>query len=52
MVHSFSQNSLALRKILGKLLTSVFQQGLRNVFLENCFLVNSASNLWPQKSPW
>lgn len=36
----------------GKSLTSVFQQGLRNLFLENCFLGNSASNQWPQKSPW
>lgn len=35
-------SSLALRKILGKPLTSVSQQGLRNLFLENCFLGNSA----------
>lgn len=44
-MYSFSQNSLELRKILGKSLTSVFQQGLRNLFLENCFLGNSASPL-------
>lgn len=36
---SFSQNSFALGKILGIL----FQQGLRNLSLENCFLGNSAS---------
>lgn len=41
-MYSFSQNRPALRKILGKPLTSLFQQGLRNLFLENCFLGNSA----------
>ena len=42
-VFSFSQNSLALGKILGKSLISLFQQGLGNLFLKNSFIGNSAS---------
>lgn len=42
-VFAFSQNSLALGKVVGKSLISLFQQGLGNLFLENHWLWNSAS---------